>query len=448
MSQSLTDLTARLLDAARKAGAEQADAMARDGTSISIGVRAGKLEEAERSEGAEIGLRVILGQRQACVSSSDLRDTAMAEMAARAVAMAREAPEDPTVGLAGAEQLSELRTAEGLDLYDPSDVPAPDTLMQDALAAEAAALEVSGVTQVQSAGAAYGSSQVHLAATNGFSGGYGRTHRQTYCTAIAGSGTDMERDSDGDMRLHQSDLRSPAEIGSRAGERAVARMGAVQPRTGRYPVLFDERISGSLIGHLLGAINGSAIARGASFLRDRMGQTILPSALSVIEDPHRARVTGSRPFDAEGLPTRRRALIDAGVLTGWTLDLATGRKLGMPSTGNAARGLAAPPSPSNWNIELTQGSASRDDLIAQMGTGFLVTSLIGSTINPNTGDYSRGASGFWVENGQIAYPVAEATIAGNLIEMLARIIPANDARAHLSHVVPSILIEDMSIAGQ
>ena len=448
MTQDLADLTARLLKAARTAGADQADAMARDGSSTSIGVRAGKLEEAERSEGAEVGLRVIVGQRQACVSSSDFRDAAMQEMAERAVAMAREAPDDPYIGLADADALSDRRDADALELFDPSEAPSPQQMMDDALAAEAAALTVDGVTQVQSAGAAYGSSRVWLAATNGFSGGYNRTHRQTYCTAIAGTGTKMERDSDGDMRLYQSDLRSPEDIGLRAGERAVSRLGAVQPKTGRYPVLYDERISGGLIGHLLGAVNGSAIARGSSFLRHHLGKQVLPEGLSVIEDPHRTRTNGSRPFDAEGLPTTRRAIVDDGVLTGWTLDLATARKLGMTSTGNAARGLTSPPSPSNWNIELTEGTATRDDLIAQMGTGFLVTSLIGSTINPNTGDYSRGASGFWVENGQIAYPVAEATIAGNLIEMLARIIPANDARRHLSHVVPSILIEDMSVAGQ
>ncbi|WP_136636269.1 TldD/PmbA family protein [Pseudooceanicola onchidii] len=448
MTQTLADLTARLLDAARKAGADEADAMARDGSSISIGVREAKLEEAERSEGAEIGLRVILGRKQACVSSSDLRDTALEDMAARAVAMAREAPDDPNIGLAAPDQLSSLRDAASLDLHDPTDAPSPDALMQDALRAEAAARDVEGVSQVQSAGASYGETRIWLAATNGFAGGYARTHRQTYCTAIAGSGTRMERDSDGDMRLHQSDLRSPEEIGQRAGDRAVSRLGAVQPKTGRYPVLYDERISGGLIGHLLGAVNGSAIARGSSFLRDKLGQQVLPRGLSVIEDPHRPRTNGSRPFDAEGLPTARRTIVEDGLLTGWTLDLATARKLGMTATGNAARGLSAPPSPSNWNIELTEGTATREDLIDQMGTGFLVTSLIGSTINPNTGDYSRGASGFWVENGEIAYPVAEATIAGNLIDMLARIIPANDARRHLSHVVPSILIEDMSVAGQ
>ncbi|MDP5346890.1 MAG: TldD/PmbA family protein, partial [Paracoccaceae bacterium] len=248
-------------------------------------------------------------------------------------------------------------------------------------------------------------------------------------------------------RIFQADLRSPEDIGQSAGRRAVERQGARKPKTGTYPVLFDERISSSLIGHLLAASNGSAIARGSSWLLGALGQPVLPDHLSLIEDPLRPRATASRPFDAEGLPTQRRAIVQDGILTGWTLDLATARKLGMQSTANAARGASAPPSPSNWNVALTQGSASRDDLIRDMGTGLLVTSMIGSTINPNTGDYSRGASGLWIENGQIAYPVNECTIAGNLRDMLRRIIPANDARLHLSRVVPSLLVEGMTLAG-
>ncbi|MCL4105028.1 UNVERIFIED_CONTAM: hypothetical protein GTU68_018735 [Idotea baltica] len=258
----------------------------------------------------------------------------------------------------------------------------------------------------------------------------------------------MERDYDGDMRIFQSDLRSPTDIGQKAGERAVERHGARKPKTGTFPVLFDERVSSSLIGHLLSAINGASIARGASWLRDAMGEDVLPTHLSILEDPHRPRTGGSRPFDAEGLATRKHVIVENGVLKSWTLDLATGRKLGMDSTANAARGTSGPPSPSLSNIALTQGTQSRDDLIADLGTGLLVTSMIGSTINPNTGDYSRGASGFWVENGQIAYPVNECTIAGNLRDMLRGIIPANDARLHLSRVVPSLLVEGMTLAGE
>jgi len=257
----------------------------------------------------------------------------------------------------------------------------------------------------------------------------------------------MERDYNGESRIFQADLPSAEEIGRIAGERAAARAGARRPATGSFPVLFDERVSSSLIGHLLMAVNGSSIVRGSSFLRDHLGKQVLPEALSLIEDPHRPRISGSRPFDAEGLPTQRRAVIENGVLTGWTLDLATARKLGMQSTGNAARGTSSPPSPSVSNVALTQGEQSRDDLLRDMGTGLLVTSLIGSTVNPNTGDYSRGASGFWVENGEIAYPVNECTVAGNLIDMFLRLTPANDARADRSRMVPSLLVEGLTLAG-
>ena len=265
--------------------------------------------------------------------------------------------------------------------------------------------------------------------------------------AIAGTGADMERDHDGDGRIFQTDLRSAADIGRTAGERAVARVGARKPPTGAYPVLFDERIASTLIGHLLAATNGANIARGSSWLRDSLGKQVLPDGLNLIEDPLRPRTSGSRPFDAEGLPTQARTIVENGALTGWTLDLATGRKLGMASTGNAARGTSSPPSPSNWNVSLDQGSVSREDLIRDMGTGLLVTSMIGSTINPNTGDYSRGAAGLWVENGEITHAVNECTIAGNLADMLRNIVPANDARTHLSRVVPSLLVSGMTLAG-
>ncbi|WP_424977276.1 TldD/PmbA family protein [Leisingera sp. S232] len=447
MTQSPEALCHALIDAARKAGADAADAMAAEGSSLSIEVREGKLEHAERSEGTDLGLRVFIGKRQALVSSSDMRPETIAAMAERAVAMAKEAPEDPYAGLADPSQLAKDWDLAALELEDPSGEPAPAFLQEDALAAEAACQAVDGVTQVQSAAAGYGRHIVHLAATNGFSGGYQRTGRSLSCTGIAGTGTGMERDHDGDSRTFQSDLRSAAEIGQTAGERAVARLGARKPDTGSFPVLFDERISSSLIGHLLSAANGAAVARGSSWLKDSLGQQVLPEALSVIEDPHRARISGSRPFDGEGLATRKRTVVDKGVLTGWTLDLASARKLGLESTGNAARGIGGVPSPSTWNIALTEGSVTREDLVAQMGTGLLVTSMIGSTINPNTGDYSRGASGFWVENGEIAYPVNECTIAGNLHDMLRRIIPANDARKHLSTLVPSLLIEGMTLAG-
>ncbi|MEM9850551.1 MAG: metallopeptidase TldD-related protein, partial [Pseudomonadota bacterium] len=251
----------------------------------------------------------------------------------------------------------------------------------------------------------------------------------------------------GVARTFPADRPAPETIVKIAGEWGVERAGAKRPPTGSYPVLFDERISSSLIGHLTGAINGSAIVRGASFLKDALGKRVLPAGMDLVEDPLRPRTGGSRPFDGEGLPVSRRAIVEDGVLRAWTLDLATGRKLGLPSTGNAARGVGAPPAPALTNLWLTPGIASREDLIAQMGTGLIVTSMIGATINPNTGDYSRGASGFWVENGEIIGPVNECTIAGNLRDMLARMVAANDARPHLSRVVPSLLVEGLTIAG-
>ncbi|MCR9114963.1 MAG: TldD/PmbA family protein [Rhodobacteraceae bacterium] len=447
MSGSLETLTQALLAAAQRAGAEAADALAVEGHALSIDVRAGALEQAERSEGTDLGLRVLVGRRQACVSASDTSAQTIETLAERAVAMAREAPEDPYVGLADPADLARQTDTDHLELADPAAEPAPAALQEAALAAEAAALGVRGVSQVQSASASYSSRAMHMAATNGFSAGYRRTDTGLYCTAIAGEGAKMQRDGDGDYRIFAADLRAPDDIGQRAGERAVAQLGARKPPTGAYPVLFDERISSSLIGHLLVAANGSSVARGSSWLLDRLGEQVLPAALSLIEDPHRARVSASRPFDAEGLPTRRRAIVENGVLTGWTLDLATGRKLNMASTGNAKRGTSAPPSPGSWNVALTQGAQSREDLLRDMGTGLLVTSMIGSTINPNSGDYSRGASGFWVEGGEITYPVNECTIAGSLPEMLMRMTPANDARAWLSRVVPSLLVEGMTLAG-
>lgn len=446
MTVSLDTLTARLLDAAKKAGAEAADALAVRGASQTIDLRLGALEQAERAEGTEIGLRVLFGGKQACVSASDISDRTITALAERAVAMAREAPEDPHAGLADPSQIARSWDAAALDLADPSPEPDAAALEADCRHVEAAAMAIAGITQVE-ATAGYSAREMHLAASNGFAGGYARTSRSLTAVAFTGQGTGMERDWAGESRTYQADLPAADGIGALAAERALARVGAVKPVTGSYPVLFDERVAASLISHLLSAVNGAAIARGASWLRDALGQQVLPAGLSVIEDPRRPRIGSSRPFDGEGLVTRRRAIVEDGILTGWTLDLATARKLGMESTANAARGTSSPPSPATSNIDLTPGKVSREDLIRDMGTGLLVTSMIGSTINPTTGDYSRGAAGFWVERGVISHPVNECTIAGNLRDMLLRLVPANDARAHLSTRVPSCLIDGLTIAG-
>ncbi len=447
MTNRLENLTGALLDAAKKAGADAADAMVGEETSLSIDVLDGKLEHAERSEGVDLGLRVLIGQRQAIVSASDASAATITTMAERAVAMAREAPQDPYIGLADQDQLALGWDIAELELEDPSAEPAPAALEEDARRAEQAALTVSGVSQVQAASAGYGRSAFHLAASNGFSGGYARTSRSTYAVAISGEGDAMERDYKSESRIFQADLPTPEEIGRQAGVRAVARAGARQPPTGTYPVLFDRRVSSSLIGHVLNAINGATITRGGSWLRDALGEIVLPEALSLVEQPHRRRIAGSKPFDGEGLPTSERKIIDNGVLTGWILDLATARNLGMQSTGNAARGTSSGPSPSVSNVTLTSGARNPEEMLRDMGTGMMITSFMGSTINPTTGEYSRGASGFWVENGEVTYPVNECTIAGNLRDMLGRIIPSNDAEDHLSRRVPSLLLDGMVLAG-
>ena len=446
MPHDLNHLTEALLHEAKKAGADSADAMAVAGQSLSIDIRQGKLEQAERSEAVEVGLRVMIGHRQACVSASDISPATLSRLAERAVAMAREAPEDDTVGLADPDQLARSWDIAALEMCDTSSEPEASALEDAARRAEAAALTVGEISQVE-ASSSWARRGLHLAASNGFSGGYERSSHSISAVAFTGSGTGMERDWAAEGRTFAADMPTAEGIGVLAGERALERAGSVKPPTGAFPVLFDERIASSIVGHVLMAVNGSSIVRGTSWARDKLGEQILPRGMSLIEDPHRARISGSRPFDGEGLPTKRRVLIEDGVLKSWTLDLANARKLGLQSTGNAARGTGSPPSPSTTNIDLTQGTFGREELLRQMGTGLLVTSLIGSTINPTTGDYSRGASGFWVENGEIMYPVNECTIAGNLLEMLLRMTPANDARAHYSTRVPSLLIEGLMLAG-
>ncbi len=446
MTIDLAGLTDALLTAARGAGAEAADAMALSGAALSVDIRKGALEQAERAESIEIGLRVLIGGRQACVSASDISARTISELAARGVAMAREAPEDPYAGLADPAQLAKGWDLAALDLFEAAPETGAGELQDMARAVEGAAMGIAGITQVE-ASASHSRRAVHLAASNGFSGGYAWSSTSVSAVAFTGQGTAMERDYAGEGRIYRADLPDLASIGTLAATRALARAGARKPATGTFPVLFDERVASSLIGHLLMAINGASIARGASWALDLLGRQVLPADLSLIEDPLRPRISGSRPFDGEGLPSARRMVVEGGVLMGWTLDLASARKLGMQSTASAARGTSAPPSPSSSNIDLTQGSKSQAELLADMGTGLLITSMIGSTINPTTGDYSRGAAGFWVEGGQVQYPVNECTIAGNLKDMLLRIIPANDARAHLSTRVPSLLVDGMVIAG-
>ncbi len=429
-------------------GADSADAIVVRDRSVSVDVRNSELEHLERSDSTTIGLRVLAGRRQACVSASDSSPKTVERMARQAVAMAGEAPEDPYAGLAEAGQLATDLDLEALELCDRSEELPVESLFDRARRAEQAALAVSGVDAVSSSSAGHGFSTVDLAATNGFSGRVEQGYSACFCSAIAGTGLDMEVDHHGEMRIFDADMSEPEEIGRLAGERASERFGPSRPATGACPVIFDERVSSSLISHLLGAINGSAITRGASWLRDALDEAVLPAGLDIVEEPLRPRSLSSRPFDAEGLPRRRRCLVADGTLRSWVLDLATARKLGMESTGNASRNPASPPSPAVSNIAMTRGDLDRSQLAAEMGTGLIVTSMIGATINPTTGDYSRGASGLWVENGQVTGPVSGFTIAGNLRQMLKTLQPGNDVQPFRRFRVPSLLVEGLVVAGE
>ena len=438
------DLLQDLVGRARKAGADAADAVLFEGTSLSHARRLGKVERLERSESQDLGLRVLVGKRQAIVSSSDRSPKMLAELVERTVAMARAVPEDPFCGLAEPEELA--RDWPALDMLDPVE-PSAETLIERAGAAEEAALAVDGITNSEGAEAGWGRSRIALAASNGFAGGYAGSHHAVSVAVIGGSGNRMERDYDFANSTYAADLRDPAEIGRSAGERSVRRLGARKMTTCRCPVVFDPRVARSFISHLLGAISGPSIARGTSFLRDKLGQKIFPEAITITEDPHRQRGHRSKPFDAEGIANRRRAIIDKGVLTTWLLDLRSARQLGLKTTGHAARGTASPPSPAATNIWVEPGSASPAELMADIKSGFYVTELMGMGVNGITGDYSRGAAGFWIENGQIAHPVSEMTVAGNLKDMFAGMIVANDLEFRVGADSPTLRIDDLTVAG-
>ncbi len=442
----LQDLAHRLVAAALAAGADDADALAMRGEETSIAVRAGRLEEAGRAEAVDFGVRALVGRRQACVSASDAAPETIREVAARAVAMAREAPEDPFCGLLEPEARGAAPSPADLALTDDAPPPSPEALEAAARAAEAAALAVRGVAQVDGATAGVSRSAIAIATSNGFSGGYARSSAGLSVSAIAGAGTGMEGDYDYASRRRWADLPDPAEIGRRAGERAVARLGPRKAPKGAWPVLFDRRVAPSLIGHLVAAANGAAVARGASWLRGRMGESVLPDWATLLEDPTLPGMPASRPFDAEGVAARPSAIVEGGVLRRWLLDAASARQLGLATTGNARRGVGSPPSPGATNLRLTPGTVSRAALIAEMGTGLIVTSMLGSSVNATTGAYSRGAAGFWVEGGEIVHPVSEATIAGSLPEMLRSIAAADDPDPWVANAAPSLRVEGLVVA--
>jgi PmbA protein len=442
---ALTDLAERLVGAARKAGADSADAVAVRGVSQSVEIRDGAVEESERSEGDDLGLRVFVGQRQAVVSTNDLRGDGVPALAERAVAMARVAPEDRFAGLADATLLT--KSFPDLDLVDP-DLPEVRRLEELAREAEAAAMEVHGVTKSGGASASAGIGGMVLVTSHGFKGAYLGSRYGVSMTAIAGEGTAMERDYDYSSTLHAADLDKPEKVGKTAGERAVERLNPLKAATGKVPVVFDRRIAGSLVGSLAGAINGAAIARKTSFLMDKLGQQIFAKGIRIIDDPLRKRGQRSRPFDGEGVAGRKLALVDDGVLMTWLLDSATARELGRQTTGHASRGVSSSPSPGATNLYLEAGTLSPDELIADIEQGFYVTDLIGSGTNIVTGDYSRGASGFWIEKGKRTYPVSEVTIAGHLTDIFRSLTPANDLEFRYGTNAPTVRVEGLTVAGR
>ena len=432
--------------AALKAGADAAEAVGAERRALSIGVRLGELEEVEREESRDLGLRVFVGRRQASVSGSDVSAEARAKLVERAVAMARLAPEDPYAGLADPELLARGPFPD-LDLYDPAE-PGAETLEARARTAEAAARSTPRVTNSDGGSAAWSASQWVIVTSAGFCGVHRASGFSLGASAIAADENGMENGYDGRSTRWEADLPTPEAIGAEAGRRAASRLGARKIASTTAPVIFENRLAASLMSPLIGAIAGPAIARGASFLKDKLGQPLFAPGVDIIDDPHRPRGLGSSPFDDEGVANRRVAIVEDGVLTTWLLNSASARQLGLSSTGHASRGLAGPPGVSPSNLTFRPGDKDQAALMREAGEGLLVTSMFGPSLNGNTGDWSVGCSGFWFEGGEIAYPVTEITVAGNLIEIYARVIPGSDLEIRGASNAPSLLVDGLAIAGR
>jgi len=439
------DLLGDVIARARRAGADAADAVLFEGASLAHAQRLGRTEKLERSESYDLGLRVLIGKRQAIVSSNDRESQRLGDLIERAVAMAKAVPEDPYCGLPEPAQIA--RSWPELDLVDGAE-PSPESLIARAAAAEDAARGVRGVTNSEGAEASWGRSSVALAASNGFAGRYDSTGHSVSVAVLAGEGMGMERDYAYSSAIHGADLRDSVAVGKEAGERAVRRLGARKAATAAVPVIYDPRVASGLLRHLVGAISGPAVARGTSFLKDKLGERLFPRGVFVVDDPHKRRGLRSKPFDGEGLANRRRAIIEDGILTTWLLDLASARQLRLESTAHAARGTSSPPSPSPTNLWLEPGPVTARELIGDISSGFYVTELMGMGVNGVTGDYSRGAAGFWIEDGVLAYPVSEVTVAGNLKDMFQRLAAASDLEFKTGIDAPTIRIDGMTVAGR
>jgi PmbA protein len=436
-------LVSDLIRQARAAGADAADAVLVNGTSLSVASRQGKIEHLERSEGRDLGLRVFVSQRAAIVSSTSLDPAGFAALVERAVAMAKVVPEDKFIGLADTWAPPDDMD---LDMADPAEPP-PDVLAARAAAAEDAAFSVPGITNSEGAEAGYGRNEIVLVTSAGFTGRRVGTSHSISATALAGAGSDMQRDYDYHSTVYFADLDDPVKIGKSAGERAIARLNPTRPKTAKIPVVYDPRVAGGLLGHLSGAINGVGVARGTSFLKEKLGQRIFGPEINIYDDPRRVRGLRSRVFDGEGTPTRARALIEQGVLTTWLLDSRSARQLGMTSTGHASRGTSGPPSPSTTNLYLAAGRVTPQALMADIKTGIYVTEMIGMGVNGVTGDYSRGAAGFMIRDGALAEPVAEVTVAWNLVDMFANMVAASDLVFRRGTDSPTVRIDGMTMAG-
>lgn len=439
------DLLHDVIDAALKAGADAAEAVLANRQSLSVGVRLGELEEVEREEARDLGLRVFIGQQQATVSASDISATARAKLIERAVAMARLAPEDKFAGLAPKDRLAKGPYPD-LELFDPTE-PAADTLEAQARDAEAAARSIEGVTNSDGGSASWSATSWLFATSDGFLGRHQASGFGLSASAIAGEGSGMERGGEGRSTRWRADLPTPEAIGLEAGRRAVGRLGARKIASTSAPVIFENRLAMSLISPLIGAISGPSIARGTSFLKDKLGQAVFGAHITLAEDPHRVRGLGSSPFDDEGVANKAHDIIDKGVLTTWLLNSSSARQLGLETTGHASRGLAGPPGVAPTNLTMQPGTRDLAGLMADAKTGLLVTSMFGPSLNGNTGDWSVGVSGVWFENGEAAYPVTEITVAGNLIDIYKRLVVGSDLEIRGASNSPSILIDDLAIAG-
>jgi PmbA protein len=442
-AQALLDF---VLSRAKAAGADEADAVLYHAVSSSVSWRMGALEDVERSEGVDLGVRILVGRRQASVSTTDISSRSLETLVERCAAMAKAAPEDPYAGLAPAERLARAPFPD-LDLGDYLE-PSTEELKTRASRCEAAALAVKGVTNSSGAGASYGEGRKWFATSHGFFGESGGSSHSVSVSVIAGDENGMERDYEYDSKTHWADHKSPEEIGRRAGELTVERLSPKRLKSGKVKVIYANRLSNSLLGHLAGAANGAAIARGVSFLKAKKGERILPRGAFVVDDPLIRRGHGSRPFDGEGLKSEAYNVIDDGVLTEWFLNSAQARQLGLQSNARATRGVSGAPGSGPTNLYLKAGPASLEQLLQKMETGLLVTDMFGPQVNSNTGDYSVGCSGFWIKGGQRAYPVSEITIAGSLFDMYSSLEAANDLEFRGSINAPAVFVGEMTVAGE